>query len=103
MGNSEATTGEYAQGQFVTPDKIRDLRLKLCKVIWRRFPEEDAISIGLAINAIMRVVLKEAVDIATMPHEDGCACWRCIFDLQNEIQEHTARLRVASEAEEDFD
>jgi hypothetical protein len=87
----------------LTPEKIRAVRLKLCRVLWRRFPEEDAISIGLAVNAIMQVVLKEAVDLATMPHEQDCVCWSCVLDLHCSVLMHQAQLRIAHEAEEEFD
>jgi hypothetical protein len=87
----------------VTPEKVRALRIKLANVLWRQFPKADAISIGLAANAVLKLMLREAVDIATMPHEKDCACWDCVLRLHAEVIRHRAMLQVKQETEKEFD
>ena len=87
----------------MTPSKLRALRFKLRDILWRQFPKADAISIGLTVNAVLKLMLREAVDIATMPHEDDCSCWDCVLRLHGEVVRHMAEMKVARETEEEFD
>jgi hypothetical protein len=87
----------------MTPDKLHALRIKLRIELWKCFPKASAYSIWHAVEAMMRLMIRESYDLWHMEHEAGCACWDCVLALHCEVLQHAALLRVAHETAEEFD
>jgi hypothetical protein len=87
----------------MTPDKIRSLRLKLRNVLWRCFPQADGITIGLAVNRLLPLMVRESSNLVEMEHDRDCACWDCLLALNAAVAEHQAWMRAARQAAEEHD
>lgn len=87
----------------MTPDKLRGLRIRFRNVLWRRFPQADAVTIGQGTNELVNIAVREAFNLVDMPHAIDCVCWNCVLALNAEVVERVARQRAAHEAADDYD
>jgi hypothetical protein len=86
------------------PHQRAALRLKLRDVLWKFHPRADAIDVGEAVLALMRLLDRSQIgSFMGEPPTPDCACWDCVLRLQAAVVQQQARWAVAELEEREID